>query len=206
MWQQGLVFVFLPALCLLSGRATSCIVKGWRRALAPIAIALANAALFIGAPTFPLGGDGPKLLTVDTLRQHDASYTARIDAIRARFTPAHTLILSSQWRFPQYYLPAYRLLPYEIGARWEVDEGMPIRRKDTWIEPATVGAGAVGDDTTTLVLFDDDLQPFNNSAARQQWLPLADGERLAFMAIDRDERIHLGPRSFEITPAATANR
>lgn len=197
MGQQGLVLVFLPALWLVSAALLCTLPAGATATVAALIIA-GNAALFLFAPTFPLGGDRPKLLTVDTLRRHDDTVRTRIEAIRAHLPPAHTILLAASWRFAQYYLPEYPLVNYGIGSRWEVDEGRPTASTERWIDPVRAGARADERQNVTIVLFDDDLTPFNRSADRLEWIPLADGERLAVLRTRAGEGLRLLPDSFQV--------
>lgn len=197
MGQQGLVFVFLPALWLLSAALLRTLPAAVAATLAAIVVA-GNAALFLFAPTYPLGGDRPKLLTVDTLRRHDDSLRTRIASVRAGVPAAHTLLLSSGWRFPQYYLPEYPLVPYAMGSRWEVDEGRPTATAAAHIDPVRAGATRDAQGQVALVLFDDELQPFNQSLDRVEWMPMADGGRMAVVRMHAGEVLQTLPQHFQV--------
>lgn len=201
MGQQGLVFVFLPALFLLSA-AGWFILKKWikTRYKWPAAgvLLLLNAVIFLAAPAFPLGGNGLKLLTVDTIRQHDARYLSLIHEIPRHFSPSSTILLSSEWRFPQYYLPGYTFTPYSLGARWEVDEGQPEIKNETWLDAAKLGLHPDAEGYYYLVIFDDDLIPFNRSSDRQELMTLPGGEHLTYIRFTSQEQVHLDSQSFGI--------
>jgi hypothetical protein len=200
MGQQGLVFFFLPACLLLAALATMAIAaQPVRRWMLAAAVAL-NASVFLFAPTFPLGGERPKLLTADTLRRHDAGYRARIDAVTRHFSPAHALILSSQWRFPEYYLPAYGLIRYNLGARWEVGEGRPQVGEESRIDPSTMTVTPDGEGLISVIVLDDELHPLNRSSDRLRWLALGEGERLALLPLRPGEQVLLGREGFSVTP------
>jgi hypothetical protein len=200
MGQQGLVFVFLPALLLLS--AAGIYHLNWLRSsygqLAIVALILANGLIFVLAPTHPLGGDRLKLLTADTLRQHDAYYLSRIEAVRQNFPKNQTLLLSSVWRFPQYYLPDYLLAPFQIVAKWELGEGSPTRKGEIWVDGAEAGLHPDQDGFFYVVLFDDDLVSFNQTPEQLAWLQLPNGQRLAYMRFNAQERLYIGPQSYGI--------
>jgi hypothetical protein len=203
MGQQGLVFVFLPALLLLSAAGIYYVTwtRPLYRQLAMAALIVGNCAIFVFAPTYPLGGDRPKLLTADTLRQHDAYYLSRFEAVRHNFSEAHTVLLSSEWRYAEYYLPDYSLVPYEIVARWELGEGLPREEGESWIDVSEMGLTPDSSGFFYVVIFDDNLIPFNQSSERQEWLLLSDGQQLAYMRFTPRERLYLGPRSYGIVPA-----
>ena len=86
-------------------------------------IALFGAAVFIIAPTNPLGGDSFKLLTYSTLREHDQLLENQIAAVKDNFKPDNTLLLAGNWRFFQFYLPDYKFTRFALGAKYEVDAG-----------------------------------------------------------------------------------
>jgi hypothetical protein len=202
MGQQGLVFVFLPALLLLS--AAGFYRLRWPspffRQMALVVLILGNTVTFVAAPTYPLGSDRLKLLTADTLRRHDADYEARFAAVRSHFVAAHTALLSSGWRFPDYYLPDYTLLPYTIFARWEQGEGLPTQQTEAWLTGPDMGLQPDTNGFFYIVLFDQNLLPYNHSAERLEWLAVPGESPLAFLRFTTQERVQLGPEGFEIEP------
>jgi hypothetical protein len=201
MGQQGLVFVFLPVLCLLSAAALA-LLPGPHLAWLGAAVGI-NAALFLAAPTYPLGGDRPKLLTADTLRRHDDFFRTRLAAVRARFDPRSAVVLSSAWRFPQYYLGDYRQLRYGLVARWELGEGESLIRHEIEVSPEQLGVGADAEGYRYLVLFDDALEGFNADRARQEEVELEGGGHLAYLRLRPGETIHLRRDNFGVLPART---
>jgi hypothetical protein len=202
MGQQGLVFVFLPALLLLSAAGLALIPKNWERLATPLAIAviLANALTFIAAPTYPLGSETPKLLTVSTLREHDAEYQARFAAIRQNFPPESTVLLSSSWRFLEYYLPDYKIITYDIGARWEINAGTPVIEGETQVDAASLGLIPDPKGQYHLVVFDHDLEAFNRSLNRQEQINLSNGESLAHIRFEPTEKVLITSQFFAINP------
>ncbi len=206
MGQQGLVFVFLPALLLLSAAA---LYQVWTRPLYQrlliAALVMVNVAIFVAAPTYPLGGNQVKLLTVDTLRQQDADYAARLDAVRRDFSSRNTALLSSGWRYPQYYLPGYALVPYALVSRWELGEGSPVSQTEKWFDGTALGLTPDANGFFTVVLFDNDLKPFDQSSGRQELMRLSNGQELAYLRFTSAERVYVGPTSFGIVPAARAH-
>jgi hypothetical protein len=202
MGQQGLVFVFLPALCLLSAAALAPLRGGWV-ALAAAAV-VGNAAIFLFAPTFPLGGDRPKLLTAETLRQHDAYYRSRIAATRARFDPHHTIVVSSGWRFAQFYLDEYRLVPYAVVSRWELGEGESQIKDTRDLGPRLLGVRPDADGLRYAIVLDDELLHFDADGERLEFLDLQDGGRLGFLRLRPGEGMRLQPDSFAIAPPRAA--
>lgn len=162
MGQQGLVFVFLPALMLLSAAA---IPPAWqeRRSLRTgLAVLMGlSASIFLFGPTYPLEGSGLKLLTAQTLEEHSTYYQKRLEAVNfSDYSPASTLIVSSGWRFPQYYLPDYQYLPFTLGARWEVSEGKPTIDGDLLVDLGDLGVQPDNTGRIALVIFDPDLLPY----------------------------------------------
>lgn len=207
MGQQGLVFVFLPALLLLS--AAGVYQLKWSsplyRQAAIAALVMVNVLIFVVAPTNPLGGDRFKLLTADTLRRHDDYYLSRIQAMRQNFPESQTIILSSEWRFPQYYLPNYLLAPFGIISKWELGEGQSTQKDDIWVDGREVGLQPDQAGFFYVVIFDDDLAPFNQTPERVEWLPLPDGQKLAYMRFNAQDRFYLSSESYSVVSASTKN-
>jgi hypothetical protein len=214
MGQQGLVFVFLPALMLLSATALYYITGRKTRIMQASAgvIILANAVIFTMVPTEPLGG-GLRLLTYDTIKNHDSTHLILIDGIQEKFSPDHTIIMASWWRFPEYYLSEYPLIHYNIRPRGELDEGRSNladqtvdRAKDMGImvdpygflniDPVWLGVTPDQDGKYYILLFDNILAEFNLFDERHETITLADGRRLVYFLIRADERLYLGAEFF----------
>lgn len=226
MGQQGLTFVFLPALMLLSAAGASYLL--WDRALlgrlALAGLLLIDSAILLLVPTYPLGSNGIKILTVNTIQAHDRYYAEHFQAIARQFPVQSTIILSSAWRFPQYYLPKYVFLPYTIVAKWEEGEGQPANVRPDYVDPKLSGGDPAGTglfyntrpDTVDpssyglqpdsqgsyyLVLMDYDLLPYYQGMGVPQTLVLPDGSKLTYIRFTPQERIHFGPDSYGIVPA-----
>ena len=198
MGQQGLVFVFLPALLLVSALATVRLLERRGRvvlaagitALAPI-----NTTLFIALPEYPLGSEQIKVLSWDTLRNNDAYYQERFDAIRQHFPAESTAILAANWRHVQWYLPEYRLLPFSVVSKWELGAGSVL---ETGREPQVLSISDLGlqvnaQGEAVIVLFDDKLGHFNMSPDETKTLTLANGSVLNCLPLRPDERLCYDP-------------
>lgn len=199
MGQQGLVFVFLPALLLLSAVS---LPAAWLR-LPAVRLGLAvmlvlSGSIFLFAPANPLGNESLKLLTHQTLTQHDAFYQQRFAALTPEaYPPEHTLILSSEWRFPQYYLPDYAYEPYTIGARWEISEGQPTLGDTLVRDPAEVGVSPDANGSLALILFDPDLLPYLDASGRPvDGIPGVDG--LAVVRLRAGDLLELSAAGIQI--------
>jgi hypothetical protein len=218
MGQQGLVFVYLPALLLISAAALVDLLRkpAFLSQAALAGLVAVNALVFLAVPTYPLG-ERVKLLTRDTLTSHDASHQAILAGIEGNFDPEHTLLLASWWRFPQYYLPQYTLVHFDVGARWEVNEGQGSLADETLdltrsfglvpdeqgflnIDPALFGLAPDQHGFYYLVLFDDHLKEFNRAADRQEQVVLPGGGRLTYIRFSAQERFSLGWDSFDVVP------
>ncbi|MHB1131367.1 MAG: glycosyltransferase family 39 protein [Chloroflexota bacterium] len=115
MGQQGLVFVYLPALMLLSAAAATRLWAGRRAGRFPVlalvvALVVAlNSAIFLAAPEQLHWPVVQKLLTWDTIKNRDDHYQSLVAAIRGRLAPRETVLASANWRHVSYYLPEYRV-------------------------------------------------------------------------------------------------
>jgi 4-amino-4-deoxy-L-arabinose transferase-like glycosyltransferase len=216
MGQQGLVFVFLPALMLLSAASLYSLFekKAMLRQAAVAAVVLSNGLIFIFLPTEPLGGSF-RLLTYDTIRHHDETHLVLLEGIRENFPAEHTVIVASWWRFPEYYLSEYPLIHYNIRPRGEIDEGKSNladqtvdRAKDMGvmvdpygylnIDPAWLGVVPDQDGDYYMLLFDNALADFNLSDERHETITLGDGRRMTYFQIGVDERFYLGSEYFDV--------
>lgn len=162
MGQQGLVFTFLPALLIVSGAALERLLPSHAVMLRLSAglIVLVGAGVFIFAPTYPLGEGRFKLLTYNTLREHDMTLNQTISAVRQNFPSENTVLLAANWRHIQFYLPEYRLARFTLGAKFELEAGQPTG-VDFVDQPMHAGDfGFVNGETWQVVVIDDELKPF----------------------------------------------
>jgi hypothetical protein len=202
MGQQGLVFIFLPALLLFSAAGIQYLFTK-RQLVGHLFVAglvMINSGIFLAAPTYPLGVERFKLLTFDTIQEHDRFYQARFEGVRKNFSPAHTLLLAYEWVFPDYYLSSYEHVQYEIGARWEVGDGLPTIGQAVALDVARQGLRPDEEGYLYLVILDDVLLQFNHSITRQESIPLSDGNQLYFMRFKPGEWVYFGPESYGLVP------
>ena len=187
MGQQGLIFVYLPVLLLLSARALIWIVERREQPIWAVAMALVvvvNAALFIGLPEYPLGSGRFKVLSWDTLRNNDAYYQDRFNAIREHLPAESTVVVAARWRHVQWYLPEYPWLPFNL------------RTQAGKSEFRAEGLGLTGE--MNVVLFDPELESFNRASAKTFLLPLEHGGAMTFLRLRPGETLCLGEREIEV--------
>jgi hypothetical protein len=202
MGQQGLVFIFLPALLLFSAASIEKFSRK-RQLVGQLLVAslvIINAAIFLAAPTYPLGEDRIKLLTFDTIRQHDKFYKARFEGVRQNFSPAHALLLTYEWVFPDYYLRYFKNVQYEVGARGEIGDGLPTIQQAESLDPGMLGLRPDRDGYLYLVILDNDLLVYNHSKSRQESISLSDGSQLHYIRFGPSEWVYFGPESFGLVP------
>jgi len=187
MGQQGLVFVFLPALLIMSAESLYRLLH--QRAIAfrlvTAAIVLFGGIVFVLGPTYPLGSDSFKLLTYSTLRDNDRLLRDQIEVIRENFPPDNTLLVSANWRFIQYYLPEYKYAAFNIGARFEVAEGQ-VTGADYINQPvSTAELGLNGEAGWQIVIADREIDAFVSTAKEQ--IILDDGFTMSYILAQPDE-------------------
>jgi hypothetical protein len=183
MGQQGLTFVFLPALLLAGAEALYRLLCARPSLMwgATAAAALVGAAIFVIAPTYPLGENGPKLLTYSTIRESDQLLHDQIATVREGFQPDDTLLLAANWRHVQYYLPEYRFARFDVGAKYEVDAGQ-ASGADFVNQPQTAGQlGLNSDKDWRVVVMDKSLLSFTTDAL--QTAQAADGFQLPYLTL-----------------------
>ncbi|MBC7250166.1 MAG: hypothetical protein H5T62_07765, partial [Anaerolineae bacterium] len=201
MGQQGLVFVFLPALLLVSALATVRLLAGRGRlalGVGTAALILINTVLFIALPEYPLGGEQIKVLSWDTLRNNDAYYQERFDVIREHFPAESTAILAANWRHVEWYLPEYRLLPFSVVGKWELGAGsaLDVGRDEQVLTAEELGTRGA---QVWVVIFDPDLEPFNTTPRQAEGLALSDGNVLHYFPLAAGGRLSYGPQGFGLS-------
>jgi len=110
MGQQGLIFVFLPVLLLLSAVALSRLVTGQKLYWAAIGITVLNGFLFVLAPEYPLGEEKVRLLNRSSMIRQDTHYEELVRLVRGNFSPKDTVLMGADWRHVEYYLPEYQVI------------------------------------------------------------------------------------------------
>jgi len=204
MGQQGLVFVFLPMLLLLSARGAAALIidlpsARWA-AVAVLLLMSANVGVFLLAPEYPLGGTRLRLLTRQALVHSDRYCQDRFTVIRDEFPPQSAALIAADWRRAAYYLPEYQVLPFDIGSKWEIDEGLPTGdTHEVAMTPAELALVLDDGEEATIVIFDPGLEPFNQSPAATRARPLAHGGELSFLVLEEGEEFLYGSRSFGVT-------
>jgi hypothetical protein len=201
MGQQGLVFVFLPAL-LLIGAESLRRLAGRRHAVqwgVTWGLVVLQATIFLAFPTYPLGGDRFKILTWQTIRQHDQYYQKRLEVVRHEFPPDQTLIIGTNWRHLEYYLSDYPLIRLSVTPEGELGEGELMNTRDgveIFSPPDLLGRPASSDAASYLVLFDDGLPAFLDTRERVLQTPLPGGDELMYLVLSPGERVYVDADSF----------
>jgi hypothetical protein len=203
MGQQGLVFVFLPSLLLISAVGLERLLAArprWLIATTTVLVAL-NAGIFGLSPEYPLGAGPVRVLTRATLVNSDSYYEDRFQAIEENFPPASTAILAADWHHVEYYLPAYTLLPFDVVSKWEKGEGSPRGpRREVTAGPAEFGLQPDEGGQVVVVVFDPYLITFSESPALAQELPLRrEGGSLSYFVLSEAQGFHYGTSSFGVT-------
>jgi len=177
MGQQGLIFVYLPALLVLSAAALDSLAQGRLPILTSggLALLLLSSAIFLLLPEYPLGAGGQRLLTRQTLVNSDQYFLQRFAAIRQTYKPQNTLILAENWHHVQYYLPDYKVIPFNLGAKWEIDQGTPDNNANVVGEGTAAEWGLQGGDAQ-VVIFDPSLLSFTATLDPSQTIPLSTGK------------------------------
>jgi len=198
MGQQGLVFVFLPALLLATAWMFSRIKFGNNLVRGAMlgGLILGNSLVFVLAPSFPFGLDRVKILTADTIRVHDESVQERVEAIQAHFDNASTILIASDWRWVQYYLPEYSFQPYEVTSRGEEGAGLPEVSEPVRLACPRADETKAG---CTIVIFDGVLNSWVKSMDGFDKLLLSSGEDMLYLHLEPSASIFLTPSGIELS-------
>lgn len=190
MGQQGLVFTFLPALFLILAFLTENGLNQKKNLLivAVLIICVLNASIFLFVPEYPLANSSQRLLTRETLKNSDQYYSLRLEAIRRGFDPKNTLIFASNWHHVEYYLSEFRTSHFNIGYKWDADEG-EIDSGDKFVVAAT---GNDGNRATNVILFDPELNQINLSKERLAQISLSEKEFLDYFELFPGDVLEVG--------------
>jgi hypothetical protein len=180
MGQQGLVFVFLPALFLTSAIGLTNLPGTRQIRVAILAMfVLVNTAIFCIVPEYPLGPGAQRLLTRDTVVNSDRYYDSRLTAIREGFSPESTVILAAHWDHVRYYLPEYNVLEFIAAHGWGEDVGQAGDSSD--------GEFSLRQEGLTILLFDPILIPYNDTPEATRTLLLRNGEEMTYFVLMNEQ-------------------
>ena len=190
MGQQGLIFTYLPALFLILAVFVVNVLKEHKRKLLSVVLVICvlNASVFLFIPEFPIASGNQRLLTRDTLRNSDDYFQRRFDVIRNNFSPDSTSIFAANWHHVEYYLPEYDVIRFDIGPKWEVNEGA-ICTGETLIIGMNKSDPFV---TTKVIVFDDELNQINLSLDQSKKLALFENHFMHYFEVGRDETLEVG--------------
>jgi uncharacterized membrane protein len=198
MGQQGLIFIYLPALLLIGAVGLVQLTQG-RHKLISVGIGAVfafNIALFTLIPEYPLGPNTQRMLTRHTLKNSDRYFQVRIDAIGDHFDPAKTVIIARDWRHAAYYLPGYVVIPLD-RAKWDGYENLKFNGFLTVYDLETNIGGV---DTIYAILFDDGLDSRDRSGGdRLNSIEMRNGEQLAYYEMDREAKLYIDLSPVELT-------
>lgn len=199
MGQQGLVFVFLPALLLMGAASLTRLLRKRPKQMliGATVIVLANTTTFCLMPEYPLGESMPRLLTYATLVNNDRYFAERFRAIETDFDPASTAILTASWRHVEYYLPEYALLPFDVVPKREKGAGTPSGSFQEIVatpEELTLQLDESGH--AAIVVFDSDLMRFSRSPNSTQVIALDKQESFEYFLLAEDQAFFYGPQRF----------
>ena len=193
-------FVYLPALLLITARAlvNLDLTNVAARLALPGVLILGSSLLFLVGPSFPLGTDRLKLLTVDTIQEHDRNYLDRIEAVSDYFDPKTTILVASEWRFLQYHLPEYSYQPYEIYGRGEDRAGQSKSTNSATVLCPSDEPRSTAEGVCPIVLFDQVLDPWVTDTDRIVRLSMQAGSEMLYLNLNAGESVRLAPDGISI--------
>lgn len=188
MGQQGLVFVYLPALILGAAWIVVRSLGEHPRALAAATLAaLAGVAVFVAVPEYPLGSGTQRFLTRHAIANWDHYFAERLDAVRVHVTADGAAIVGTNWAHLEYYLPEYALL------RVDRDDDGTLHPRD-WPGPTKPAAedaqpAVTGRDEVTLVFVDPETFPLIATDAPIRSVELPTSGELVLQVVPIDHLI-----------------
>lgn len=201
MGQQGLVFVFLPALILFGAFGLNFLVEKNIRFLWSIAvIVVISVAFFLWTPEYPLGSSSQRLLTRQTLANSDAYYQGRLAVIQSRFSASSTIILASNWHHIQYYLPQYPLLRLHVTDTGNADDmvQMTVTTDNLKGTPDQLGLHLDTSQKDYLVIFDPNLIPYNQTMGAPEVVQIPGTGPLFYYQLNPNDVILINNTAFSV--------
>jgi len=204
MGQQGLIFIFLPALLLVSAVGLVQLLNGWAKkhwfVIAMAILVSINVGIFCVAPEYPLGPESQRLLTRATLMNSDRYYSDRFAVIRERFVPQSTALLTANWCHLEYYMPEYIRVPFDIVSGWKMKEGNPTGNPqvEALLMPSGLGLRPDSQGHTIMVIFDPELASFNVSPTLTHRLNLEHGGTMEYFVLEENQAFGYGTHSFGV--------
>ena len=137
------------------------------------------------------------MLTRQTLTNSDQYFGSRLAEIRKNYPAESTLILAENWHHVQYYLPGYKVVPFNLGAKWEVDEGAPVNNPAYMEQGAPVDWGLQAGDAQ-VVVFDPSLTGYTGSPALLEPVPLAGQNTLEVLEFPARSIFYVNANSYGV--------
>jgi len=191
MGQQGLIFVYFPALLLISGAAIQALFNTYPRLLMAATVGLigVNLFMFLALPEYPLGDQGPRFLNRNALGNSDAYYGEKIRLIQSELAPETTALVAVNWRHVEYYLPAYPLIRLDSDVRaGKLIAPLTLHPGAATTQNELEGEVALRPEWTQLVIFDPVLQGMIQLADPSQFTRLGP-EGLAIFHLRPGDRL-----------------
>jgi hypothetical protein len=200
MGSHGLVFTYIPAVFLISAKASCDLVKAvqerWRARLWTTVmggILLADVLMFVVLSNKPLAGMDFKIVNWATIRANDRFFSTRFQLIQDHFDPGSSVILASTWRHLQYYLPQYYVLSSPCGSSELTLETSDVvyayGREYNTLQQGDLN-GTLPASSQIVIFFDNTAECFLTgfSTTRIQTLSL-EGENVYYLRLDADETL-----------------
>ncbi len=192
MGSPGLIYVFLPALFLLAAFGLEKMTRTnpqWQYGAVALLCAF-NVFLFLGTPPDLYTGRDVRVLNYGAIVEHDRSLSTRVNAIRANFDPAKTLVIADDWRFAEYYLPNFRVLfvPNTAGEPLIVSE----QRQEKYLR-----ANALDVSQIEMLVFFDETSPQKYRGKIQECMTLQDGACLPVLHLAQKGDVKISDNKIE---------
>jgi hypothetical protein len=188
MGQQGLIFVYLPALLLMAAIGLHRLFPTniTHQATTVGLIAVFNIGIFTLVPEYPVGTQ--RMLTSDTLRNSDRYFGSRIEAIEYNFEASSTGIIARDWRHADFYLPDFTVIPLD-NQKW--DEFSTLGTQG-YLAFDDFGSNRREIETKYIILFDRGIENRVTSPdGRLKSIELVGDERLLFYEINLHDKLYI---------------
>jgi 4-amino-4-deoxy-L-arabinose transferase-like glycosyltransferase len=197
MGQQGLIFIYIPALFIILAWILVAVFQERKRWIFILSMLIAgtNTLIFNVLPEHPFGINGQRFLNADTLRNSDRYFLERFNLIRSKFNPQDTIIFAMNWRHVEYYLPEYHILRYQDRNLLMGEINLDYESQFTL---AQLGISGNQDDWYKLIIFDPEMNIYIRTPTEIERIQLKNGDFIPYFMLMANDPFVINQEGFGI--------
>jgi len=216
MGNPGLVFVYLPALMLISAAVLVQLIekknrpRWWVASICLLTVMIAGLQ-FLALPEYPFGPDGGQYLNRQAIEHRDNALEEIIATIQSDFPTESTIVLATEWRHAAYYLPEYLVFGLP-GVRIEGNEGqfgtvyINCGREYTALRPPTQANQFIPDSVLWVVTFDERTLRWNLNDSHWEEINKKEQPVLSYRELSEGEELEFTLEGYKIVSQKADNQ